>query len=59
MTELGIHSVHEPLNLHDAPSAGQIWTIDPIFLNIFPIYGVIYHAFIFRILDQSLHVFQS
>ena len=54
-----LHSVHEPLNLHDASSTGQIWTIDQIFLSIFPMYGVIYHAFIFGILDQSLHVFQN
>ena len=51
--------MHEPLILHDAPATGQIWTIDPIFLSIFPIYGVIYHALVFGILDQSLHVFQN
>ena len=35
-----MHSVHEPLDLHDAPSTSQIRTIDQIFLNIVPIYGV-------------------
>ena len=54
-----IRSVQEHLNLHDAPSTGQIWTIDPIFLSIFPIYGVIYHAFMLWIWNQSLHVFQN
>ena len=36
-----------------------ICDLDPTFLSIFLIYGVIYHAFMFGILDQSLHVFQN
>ena len=51
--------MQEPLNWHGAPSTGQIQTIDPILLSIFPAYGVIYYTFILGTLDQFLHVFQK